>query len=110
MKYLVNAFTPAMIAGVERTGAIVEFCPVQAEEVPDCESAVGHEGTAQLLSQILGRPIEVCRKTLQLKEGDTIYLFQLLGPRPSEGKVYSKEELSTLPYCFLKVRIFLPFW
>jgi len=106
MKYLVNAFTPAMIAGVERTGAIVEFCPVQAEEVPDCESAVGHEGTAMLLSQILGRPIDVCRRTLKLKEGDCVYLFQLLGARPPEGKVYSKEELEALPYCFLRVRIF----
>jgi hypothetical protein len=60
-------------------------------------SAVGHEGTAQLLSRILGTEIKAERKSIFMKEGDAALHF-FPKERLPEGKVLSEEELSKLPY------------
>ncbi|MCW1309519.1 MAG: DUF1874 domain-containing protein [Candidatus Nanoarchaeia archaeon] len=61
------------------------------------ESAVGHEGTAQLLSKILGIPIPFNRRTVFFKRGDKgIHFF--LKQRLPEGTVLTEEQLKTLDY------------
>jgi hypothetical protein len=60
-------------------------------------SAVGHEGTAQLLSQILGIPIPTSRISVKMERGDIALVFRVLERLP-EGKVLSKEELEKVPY------------
>jgi len=64
-------------------------------------SAIGHQGTAQLLTQLLGIEIPVNRITVQLEEGDMIIAF-FLKQRLPEGVVLSKEELQKLEYWFIK--------
>jgi len=58
-------------------------------------SAVGHQSTAQLLSQILGVSIKMNRISIQLENGD-LAIIVVLGFRPPEGKIYSKDELEQI--------------
>jgi hypothetical protein len=63
-------------------------------------SAVGHPGTAQLLTELLGIEVPVNRVAVQLKSGD-IGIHFVLTQRLPEGKVLSKEELAKLDYYFV---------
>jgi len=65
-------------------------------------SAVGHESTAKLLSQLLGIEIPVNRIEIKIEYGDKLIVFQLLQRLP-EGKVLSEEELRQLQFRFLIV-------
>ena len=59
-------------------------------------SAIGHEGTAQILSEILQiYPIPVNRVPIKLEHGDTVIVFQLMTRLP-EGKILTREELQQL--------------
>jgi hypothetical protein len=60
-------------------------------------SAVGHEGTANLLSNLLGVSIPANRIAITMKPGDKALVFQLLHRLP-EGRVLSVEELKAVPY------------
>lgn len=60
-------------------------------------SAVGHEGTAKVLSTILGIPVPTNRVAITMQPGDRAIVFRLLTRLP-EGKVLSEEELKVLPY------------
>jgi len=60
-------------------------------------SAVGHEATANFLTQITGIQIPVNRVQIQMKPGDRAIVFQVLTRLP-EGKVLSFEELKAVPY------------
>jgi len=60
-------------------------------------SAVGHEGTAKVLSEILDVDIPVNRATVFFKKGDVgIHFF--LKQRLPEGKVLSEDELNKLNF------------
>jgi len=58
-------------------------------------SAVGHESTAQLLSELLGTEIKQNRIIVDMQRGDEALAIQFL-VRVQEGKVLSKEELEEL--------------
>jgi hypothetical protein len=60
-------------------------------------SAIGHEATANFISQILGVSIPVNRIAITMKPGDKALVFQLLQRLP-EGRVLSFEELQAVPY------------
>jgi hypothetical protein len=60
-------------------------------------SAIGHEGTAQLLSKILGVQIPANRVSVFLEPGD-IGIHFFLKQRLPEGKVLSEEELKNLDF------------
>ena len=60
-------------------------------------SAVGHEGTAQLLSKLLGVHIPYNRQTIYMQPGDQCLHF-FLSTRLPEGRVLSEDELKTLDY------------
>ena len=62
-------------------------------------SAVGHQGTAEILSMLFEVPIPVNRITIKMQPGDSAIVFRLLERLP-EGKVLSVEELKSLPYEF----------
>ena len=61
----------------------------------DFISAVGHESTAKLLSELLGVKIEPNRIFVDMQKGDEALAIQFL-QRVQEGKVLSKEELEEL--------------
>jgi len=62
-------------------------------------SAIGHAGTAQLLTELLGVEVPVNRIAVRMRSGD-IGVHFVLAERLPEGKVLSKEELARLDYYF----------
>jgi hypothetical protein len=74
--------------------------------VPEFVSAIGHEGTAKLLTEILGGfPVDVNRISIKAVSGDVLIHFSLKQRLP-EGKVLSKEELEKLEYEFVISEIY----
>ena len=64
---------------------------------PSLTSAIGHESTAALLSQLLEIDISVNRIVVAPAEGDTLICFKLKGRAP-EGKILTVAELEELGY------------
>ena len=64
-------------------------------------SAIGHEATAKLLSQLLGINIPVNRVSVFF-EPDDIGIHFFLKQRLPEGKILTKEELEKLDYWLVK--------
>lgn len=60
-------------------------------------SAIGHESTANVLSQLLGVDVPCERKQIALAVGDSAIIFSLKR-RLAEGQVLSEEELSAFRY------------
>jgi len=60
-------------------------------------SAVGHEATARLLSQLLGIQVPMERRTIFLKPGDRAVHF-FLKTRLPEGAILSEDELRKLDF------------
>jgi hypothetical protein len=104
MKYLLNS----MIVPVDFSAlnvATITMRKIQPDEVRKLLSdgfisAVGHPGTAQLLTELLGIQVPVNRVAVQLKSDD-IGIHFVLRERLPEGKVLSKEELAKLDYYFV---------
>jgi hypothetical protein len=59
-------------------------------------SAIGHAGTALVMSDIIGTEIPYNRVPVHMLPGDKAVVLWLLD-RPSEGHVYSAEELDNIP-------------
>lgn len=99
MIYLANAFSLKML-GRER--ASIKVFPSNVEEVREIVlqfpvvSIVGHDGTAEVFSQLLGVTVGVNRVSLTLGEGDTLIVGLPSGGRLPEGKVLTKEELEKI--------------
>ena len=62
-------------------------------------SAVGHQGTADLLRKILGIPVPMNRVAIKMAMGDVAIVFRLRNRLP-EGAVLSEQELAKLDYEF----------
>ncbi len=60
-------------------------------------SAIGHESTAKLLSELLEEDIQVNRIKAELKVGDHAIVF-ILKTRAPELKIYTKEELMNMDW------------
>jgi hypothetical protein len=104
MIYLVNAIPGAALIGRTFYGHPVKIQDVRAD-YPRIHSAVGHQSTAEALSEYLGYPIPMNRETLSFSPGDVIYVAALRGPRLAEGQILSSEEVKSRGFDFLKIRI-----
>jgi len=62
-------------------------------------SAVGHESTAQILTELLCVPVQVNRIQYEQAQGSTAIVFKLRG-RPPEGRILSREEIGAIGYDF----------
>jgi hypothetical protein len=60
-------------------------------------SAIGHEATAQLLGELLQRPVPVNRIAAKLQPGDNALVLRLTQRLP-EGRVLDADELAALPH------------
>jgi len=67
-------------------------------------SAVGHESTAALLSELLNVKIPYNRISVYLEPGDEAICFALRA-RPPEGKVLTVEELRQLGFWLLHAKV-----
>ena len=62
-------------------------------------SAIGHESTAAILTELLGVPVPVNRIQFAQVPGQLALVFKLRG-RPAEGRILSKEEIEAIGYDF----------
>ena len=60
-------------------------------------SAIGHAATAELLSQLLGQPIEHARIAIRMAPGDRALVMRLPTRLP-EGAVLDAGQLAALPW------------
>ena len=67
-------------------------------------SCIGHQSTADVLSELLERKIETNRVSITLKKDDILIVFQLLERIP-EGKVLTREEILKISYKFYTLKI-----
>jgi hypothetical protein len=83
---LANAFSISMLP----LEGVVVFDKLKQEEAisylhRDMESYIGHQDTANLLSNILGLEVPVNRASLTIFPGEDIVIAQYIGPRLPEG-------------------------
>jgi hypothetical protein len=76
---------------------IAEVKAVLSEE--EFTSAVGHQGTADLLSKLLSISVPMNRIAIRMEPADLAIVFRLKTHLP-EGRVLSEAELSQLDYEF----------
>ena len=62
-------------------------------------SAVGHDVTAQILTELLGVTVPVNRIQFQQEVGQDALVFKL-NARAPEGKVLNREEIEAIGYSF----------
>jgi dihydroxyacid dehydratase/phosphogluconate dehydratase len=62
-------------------------------------SAVGHQSTAEILTELLGFDVPVNRIQFAQEPGQDALVFKLKGRAP-EGKILSREEIETVGYEF----------
>jgi len=67
-------------------------------------SAIGHDGTAKLLSQLLQINIPTNRIAVFLEKGDVVIAF-FLKQRLPEGAILTKEQLEKLEFWFVKIDV-----
>jgi hypothetical protein len=63
------------------------------------QSAIGHQSTANLLTELLAFPVTSPRADFKQTVDDLALIFKLK-QRPPEGKILSREELETVGYEF----------
>ena len=119
--YLVNAFSLSMLSDITiaqhhlvrgyETPSTVQFFRITEERArryllddPWWVSAVGHESTAEILSQRLGVHVAVDRRSVQLNSRDQILVAQLQTPRLPEGEILSAEAIRAIPITYWFVR------
>jgi hypothetical protein len=79
----------------EATTLPLEFAKRQASK--GFVSAVGHESTAAIMSELLGRQVPVSRAQVAPVPGDKLLCFKLK-KRVPEGAILSKKEINELGY------------
>jgi len=109
--YITNAFSLGMLTTRKTTLYVEEVNEDTAvnmitamESKGELISAIGHEATAKILSEICGVEIKCNRIPIKLQLKDAVIVFQLL-TRLEEGKVLTQDELSNIKYKFYLVRV-----
>ncbi len=104
--YVGNAFSLSMLSKLPAKILVLELTDEEAKNYIrlGAESAIGHESTAKVLSQILSTEVPANRRMITLEPGDCLVVFQLLQRLP-EGTVLSEEEVKKLPYKFYLVEV-----
>jgi len=101
MIYLANSFSLKMLDKNVPT-ITLDVSPTTIEEVKEYTnrylfvSLIGHEGTAQLFTELLGVSVPVNRTTYTMGHKDILLVGLPSGGRLPEGKVLNKEELESL--------------
>jgi hypothetical protein len=67
-------------------------------------SAIGHQSTAEILTQLIGIQVQVNRVNVKTEYGDVLVVFSLKS-RPPEGKILTREEIEQLGYEFYSVSV-----
>lgn len=62
-------------------------------------SAVGHQSTAEIMTELLHTKVDMNRIEYKAEVGDVAVVFKLRG-RPPEGKILTREEIEAIGYDF----------
>lgn len=63
------------------------------------DSAIGHQATAEILTELLGMPVPVNRVNYSQQIGEQALVFKLRG-RPEEGRILNRDEIEAIGYDF----------
>jgi hypothetical protein len=89
---------------VVTVNGLFRLCDISMEDAKELVknnkfiSAVGHESTAELLSDILEVAIPVNRIQFCQEPGQKAIIFKL-HERPPEGIIYNRQEIEKIGYC-----------
>lgn len=103
-----NGFSFSMLSGSKEV--LISCHKISTEEVKELLkehpflSIIGHQATAEILSNLLEVPIKTNRVFYKFQEND-ILIVASLNTRLQEGKILSKEELRETDISFWKVEI-----
>lgn len=82
--YIINSYSLNMLADPDTLFGIQR--PITKEDIPkDVISAIGHADTAKVISNELGFEVPANRISVSLKNNETAYIAQYVGPRLPEG-------------------------
>ncbi len=94
--YLLN--TPILTSyGTWQFAGPISIEQAQAHLATGFKSAIGHEASAQFLSQLLGINVAMNRITVTMQAGDSALVLRIKTRLP-EGKLLSPEEITSIPY------------
>lgn len=68
-------------------------------DATDIDSAIGHESTAQIMTELLGVDVPLNRQMFVQQPGQQALVFKLNG-RPPEGSVLTREQIDEIGYKF----------
>lgn len=98
MTYLLN--TPILTSyGEYRFTGPIEIDKVKTIIKKGYDSAIGHQATAEVMSQLLDQKIPANRKAIKMQKDDQAIVFRLLERMP-ENKVFNTEELMQVSFEF----------
>lgn len=90
--YLSSSFSLNMLA-IGPQGLCAEIKPVDPGNVPaDAVSVIGHANTAELISRLLQREVQVNRTSVTMDVEDVLYVAQFRGSRLPEGAISLPED------------------
>jgi len=107
MLYVNNTFSLNMLDNTTEATLKVHEIDVQtAKSLLQTQwvSCIGHQGTAEILTNILDIQIPFNRIPVKMKRGDIALIFQLM-TRVEEGKILTRDELNSLPFKLLVVEV-----
>lgn len=99
MKLAVLNTTIATTDGSYKIKTISLIEAIELVKSSEIDSAVGHESTAAIASELLDVSIPVNRQYFEQKEGQQALVFKLKGRAP-EGVILSREEIEKIGYEF----------
>jgi len=105
--YIGNAFSINMLAG-DSTLMVSDSSP---DRIPvDAISCIGHQSTATVVSELLGRDVPMRRIAVSLDKGDELYAITLFTSdgkpyRAPEGVVLGADDLAALRLRIKRVRV-----
>ncbi len=108
--FIGNAFSINMLSGDSEL-IVTSSSPDRVPE--DAVSCIGHESTAQVVSQLLGRTVPMNRVAVSLDKGDEIFVVALFTAdgkpyRAPEGVILGQDDLSGLRLEIKRVRVHAP--
>jgi len=105
--FLGNAFSLGMLQASQVSLKVSEVDTATVKDLlqaQDFQSAVGHQGTSEILNSLLGIEVPMNRISIKLNKGDVLVVIQLLC-RLEEGKVLTADEIRALPFKFYIVEV-----
>jgi len=91
--------TTVITVGGDYTLRSVTLTEARAMVAQGYQSYIGHESTAQIMTELLGVKVESNRQGWFPEPGDSALCFKL-NSRPKEGAILTRDELESIGFSF----------